>query len=109
MRGGRLGKQPPCYGPTDPVNRAQAISFVTRAMVAKGYWQQQPDNPALYPDVSDPTHRADLATYTYYAGAVPGTASTTSNWPQWNQPSTRGWFAQALWQALNAYAGVAVP
>ena len=97
------------YKPTSPVLHAQTISFITRAMVAKGYWQQQPNDPTLYPNVADPTHRVDLATYTYYAGAVPGTASTTANWRQWNQSSTRGWFAQALWQALDAYSGVAMP
>ena len=39
---------PPCYAPRDNVLYAQMISFITRAMVAQGYWQQQPIDPDLY-------------------------------------------------------------
>src|SRR3712207_7096579 len=49
------------------VLNAQVISFITRAMVTKGYWQAQPDNPTLYPDVPAASgHRTDLATYAFY-------------------------------------------
>ena len=41
----------------------------------------------------------------YYAGAVPGT-SATANWDGWNRPSTRAWFAEALWRALDSHWGV---
>ena len=93
------------YKPTAQVLNAQVISFVTRAMVAKGYWQAQPDNPALYPNVPAASgHRADLATYVFYAGPVPGTDPFAA-WGAWAQPSTRGWFALAQWQALNSYFG----
>jgi hypothetical protein len=89
------------YKPTAPVLNAQVISFITRAMVAKGYWQPQPDDPALYPNVPAASgHRKDLITYYTHAGAVPG-SDPFAAWPQWNQPSARGWFAQALWQAFN--------
>jgi hypothetical protein len=82
------------------------ISFITRAMVAKGYWQAQPDDPALYPDVPAASgHRADLATYTFYAGAAPGT-EPAAGWGGWAQPATRGWFALAQWQALDSHFGV---
>ncbi len=91
------------YNPTDPVLRAQAISFIARAMVARGYWQPQPDNPALYPEVPVGSgHRGDIATYVHYAGALPG-------FPQgqplvgWDGAGNRAWFAQALWQALDSY------
>jgi hypothetical protein len=97
------GKIPPCFGPTEQVTQAQTISFITRAMVTKGYWQQQPDDPALYPNISiDSGHRIDLATYVHYAGAAPGT-DPAQPWATWSEPSTRGWFAQALWQALDGY------
>jgi len=90
------------YDPTGAVLYAQVISFITRAMVAEGIWQPQPDNPALYPNVpAGSGHRQDLATYTYYAGAVPGTTATGA-WAGWAQPATRGWFAQALYQAISA-------
>jgi hypothetical protein len=91
------------YGPRDDVLSAQAISFITRAMLQKGYWQSQPDNSALYPNVTDPTHRRDLATYVYYAGALPGTAGSAEDWPIWQEPCTRAWFARALTQAINRY------
>ena len=89
------------YKPTNPVLHAQTISFITRAMVTKGHWQPQSDNPALYPNVpASSGHREDLATYHAHAGAVPG-SDPFAAWPEWNQPSTRGWFAQALWQAFT--------
>ena len=100
------GYQDGSYKPTNKVLNAQVISFITRAMVTKGYWQAQPDDPALYPDVpASSGHRADLATYVFYAGAVPGTAPA-AGWGGWADPSTRGWFALAQWQALNSYFAV---
>ncbi|MFN8539832.1 MAG: choice-of-anchor Q domain-containing protein, partial [Thermomicrobiales bacterium] len=39
------GRQFPCYGPTDPVSYAQTITFIARAMIAKGYWVAQPNAP----------------------------------------------------------------
>ena len=99
------GYQDGSYKPTNQVLNAQVISFITRAMVTKGYWQAQPDDPTLYPDVPATSgHRADLATYAYYAGAVPDT--DPAGWGGWAQPSTRGWFALAQWQALDRYFGV---
>ena len=94
------------FKPTNPVLHAQVISFITRAMVAKGYWQLRADDPALYPNVpAGSGHRADLATYTFYAGAVPGTEPGAA-WAGWDRPSTRGWFARAEWQALDSHFGV---
>jgi alpha-tubulin suppressor-like RCC1 family protein len=92
----------PCFGPTDKVTQAQTISFVTRAMVKKGYWVQQPDNPALYTNLpASSGHRADMATYMHYVeGTLPGT-SNGSAWANWAQPATRGWFSEALWNALE--------
>jgi hypothetical protein len=93
------------YKPTQPVLQAQAVSFVTRAMVAKGYWTPQPDNPAHYPNVpAGSGHRQDLATYVHYAGPVPGTNPAVS-WPGWNQPISRSGFATTLWQALYSHFG----
>jgi uncharacterized repeat protein (TIGR02543 family) len=99
------GYQDGSYKPTNPVLYAQTISFITRAMVAQGYWQQQSDDPALYPNVpASSGHRADLATYVTHAGAVPGTSQTVG-WGNWDRPSSRSWFAQALWQALDSHFG----
>ncbi|HEY8598297.1 MAG TPA: S-layer homology domain-containing protein [Thermomicrobiales bacterium] len=102
-----LGVGTPCYGPVDAVAHAQVISFITRGMVAKGYWQYQTDNPALYPNIPDDSgHRIDLATYVHYAGALPGGENTGAAWGVWDQPANRGWFAEVEWRALNSYFGL---
>lgn len=107
---GALKVAAPCYGPTDEVVYAQVISFITRGMVAKGYWQQQPENPALYPNVpADSGHRQDIATYVHYAGVLPGTSSATQNWSGYDQPAPRAWFAEAEWRALSSYFNLGQP
>jgi hypothetical protein len=94
------------FGPNDTVTRAQVISFVTRAMVVKGYWQLVPDDPALFLDVPATSgHRQDLVTYRHYAGYLPDQQDAAYPFADWNAPSTRGWFAQALWKALDRYFG----
>jgi hypothetical protein len=98
------GVPSPCFGPTDSVTKAQTISFFTRAMVLNGYWVQQADNPALYPNVPGSSgHRTDLATYAFYAGAVPGTGGIAQTWADWATPASRSWFSQAEWQGLNSF------
>ena len=99
------GYQDGSYKPTSQVLNAQVISFITQAMVTKSYWQAQPDDPVPYPDVPAASgHRADLVTWTRYAGPVPGT-TPGAPWAGWDRPSTRAWFAVALWQALDAHFG----
>jgi hypothetical protein len=93
------GRAFPCYGPTDPVSYAQTIAFVTRAMVAKGYWLLQPGAPLPYAGVPG-VLATEVRTFAFYCdgvGAVPA---------DWNGGATRGWFAQALWDALNSYWGI---
>lgn len=112
------------FGTTNPVLNAQAISLITRAMVKKGLWQFQPDNGTIYPNVpASSGHRQDLVTYVHYAGAVRGTAAnttaadgkaapsdgTTGPFNGWAAPSSRAYFAFALWQALQSYYGVDQP
>ena len=100
------GVAPPCFGPQEEVSYAQVISFISRAMVAKGHWQAQPDDPALYANVpASSGHRADVATYVHYAGTLPGTVSPTAQWADWDQPAPRSWFAEAEWRALNSHFG----
>ena len=97
-----LGYQDKLYHPTDEVLHAQTISFITRAMIAKGVWVKQKDIAALYPNVPVTSgHRDDIATYIFYVGPIPGTSSVTENWTNWAEPSNRGWFAQALWLVLS--------
>ncbi len=89
------------YDPDNQVLRAQAISFIARGMVAKGYWQPQPDDPNLYPEVSAGSgHRADIATYVHYAGALPDFPLGQA-FSGWDRAGSRAWFARVLWQALD--------
>jgi hypothetical protein len=100
------GAASPCYGPTDEVLYAQALSFISRAMVAKGYWQQQPIRSDLYGGVLTGTgHEQDVATYIHYTQAQGGVPDYPDSgpFPVWNQPSTRAWFARALWAALSSH------
>ena len=34
------------------------------------------------------------------------TGANRADWGAWGAPSTRGWHAQVLWQALDSYWGV---
>ncbi len=97
------------YNPTGEVLHAQTISFITRAMVTKAYWNLQPDDGS-YPNVPGGSgHRQDIATFVHYAGAVPGSSNTGGDFDGWDQPSSRGWFARVLWQTLNSYFGADQP
>lgn len=98
------------YDTRGPVLNAQAISLVARAMVARGYWQEQPDDPALYPAVPATSgHRQDLATYVHYAGPVRGTTTATAAFNEWDQPTSRAWFAYVLWRAIASDIGTDQP
>ncbi len=99
----------PCYAPRDFVLHAQVLSFITRAMVGKGYWAQQPINAGLYGGVLNGTgHEQDVATYAFYtagAGGVPDYPAS-GGFAAWDRPATRGWFARALWAALDSHLKV---
>jgi len=99
-RGVARGYPDGTFDPTGPVLQAQTISFITRAMVSKGRWQQQQDDPLLYQMVpASSGHRADITTYVAYAGPLPDRPLGATF--AWDQPSSRAWFARAFWQALN--------
>jgi len=97
------------FHPLDELLHAQAISIITRAMVARGYWTAgMTDSGILYPNVPNASgHRLDLVTFIGNAGAVPDRPTANgAAWDDWNTPGSRGWFALVLWQALNATFGV---
>jgi subtilisin family serine protease len=97
------------FHPTDDLLHAQAISIITRAMVARGYWSEGAiDDGTIYPNVPNASgHRLDLAIFVHNAGAVPDRPTANdAAWDDWNTPASRGWFALVLWQALNATFGV---
>jgi hypothetical protein len=98
------------YGTTSPVLNIQVISFITRAMVEKGYWQDQPPGAGVYPEVpAESGHRQDFVTYVHYTGAVRGTTDTAAPFEGWAAPASRAWFAFALWQAIDGYFSVDAP
>ena len=89
------------YDPTGPVLNIQAISFISRALIARGWWVAQADDSRLYPNIpASAGARGDLATYVHYVGPLLDTATATERWAVWEQPVTRAWFAHALWLAL---------
>ena len=105
-----LGFADGTYHPTEPVLYQQVILFISRAMVAKGYWVPQTDVPGTFPNLPNRTareraDRRDIATYVYYTqsrGGVPDRPAT-GNFVGWDQPAPRAWFARALWAALDSY------
>ncbi len=102
-----LGYRDGSYDPTGPVLKAQAISFISRAMIRKDYWELQEDNATYYTAVPMSSgHRQDAVTYHFYAGNILGTNAPTDPWGGANgytAISTRGYFAQVLWQAYSSY------
>lgn len=107
---GTCSPQPtPCFDPLAEVTFAQGISFITRTMVDKGYWVQQPIDANLYGGALAGTgHEQDFATYAKYAAAPPDFPVNGSfTREQLTASGTRGWFAKALWKALDSYFGPA--
>jgi hypothetical protein len=100
------GRAYPCFGPTDPVTYAETVTFITRAMVAKGYWTLQPGAQQPYAGVPA-IFAAEAATYYHYTvgyGGIPAPPAT------WSAQATRGWFSRVLWVALlSQYGGAVIP
>lgn len=95
------------FDPTGNVLAGQTISFITRAMIKKGYWQPHADDGIAYPNVPRSSgHRDDIATYIFYVKSLPDFPNTSGPFATWDQPSTRAWFARTLWAALQSHFNV---
>jgi uncharacterized repeat protein (TIGR02543 family) len=94
------------FRPIGDVLHVQTISFITRAMVAQGYWTAvTSDDPTIYPNVPlSSGNRLDLITFVRHAGAIPD-RPVNQPWADWDTPASRGWFARVFWQALDSYFG----
>lgn len=84
----------------------QVISFITRAMATKGFWQFETADSGVYANVPGPFvprqgHRVDVVTYTKYLGAVPEAGAPSGPFADFDRPATRAWFALVLWQAIK--------
>jgi hypothetical protein len=103
------------FGPNDKVTYAQTISFISRAMVVKGYWQARtaPPDPVPYGGVLGNTgHQNDVATFLFYTGSYGGVPDHPQGggFADWNTPSSRAWFSRVLWAALlSRYSGEDIP
>jgi subtilisin family serine protease len=100
------------FGPNDKVTYAQTISFISRALVVKGYWQPRtaPPDPVPYGGILSGTgHQNDVATYLYYTASFGGVPDHPigGGFADWNRPSSRGWFSRTLWAALRSEFAVA--
>ena len=100
MRG--EGPARPCIAPTAPVSYAETLTVVPRARVVKGYWQIQVGAPQPYAGVPA-VFAQEVATFHHYTQARGGVPAPPASW---NAQATRGWFAMALWQALDSHWGI---
>ena len=76
---------------------------MTRAIVKKGCWPDQPPNPVLYVGVlAGVGHEQDATTSWYYTRAKGGVPDypESGTFPV-TQAAPHGWFARLLWTALQ--------
>jgi len=90
------------FQPTGALTRQQALSFISRAMVARGTWVAQSTGASTYPDVAS-VHNADVTTYQHYVGGVPQATPGKSMGAA--TVASRGWYAETLWNALKGTRG----
>ena len=95
------GYQDGTYDPLGNVLKVQTIAFISRSMVAKGYWAAQPDKAQLNPNIpASSGHRGDIATYHHYA-LTNLDVFPFDNWNAWADATSRSWFSAAQWKALS--------
>ena len=91
------------FRPLETVAQVQIVSLITRAAVDSGAWQQQGDDPALYPDVpASSGARTDVLTYAHYTGSIPiASGPGAGGWPSWQAAANRQEVALVVWNALQ--------
>lgn len=88
------------YRPSTSVFWGQMISLITRAMVAKGFWQWQDPN-TCFPGVgTSQLDQRDLGTYCHYVPALV-TNPDFANGAAYKTPAQRRFVAWLLWQAVQ--------
>jgi hypothetical protein len=94
-----MGKDAPCFGPTDRVSYAQVISFIARAFGQEPLFAWQPQTCAAPPPYTGlpASHASDICTFDSYAGTIPDAPTTQTGW---DAPAPREWVVRVLYQAL---------
>ncbi|HEY8597571.1 MAG TPA: S-layer homology domain-containing protein, partial [Thermomicrobiales bacterium] len=85
------------FGPAEPLSRQEALSFVTRLLIALGSWQQQGGQP--FGDVAE-SHASDVGTYLHYVGAIPQVEAGSTTLGA-GVTADRCWYAEAFWGGLR--------
>ena len=102
----------PCFDPRGSVLKVQVVSIVARAFTKvpdlrpTGFWDRLAADGAQYTNVPDVgTQRSDLTTYRANAGTIPGQGGD-AQFPAPNDPATRRFVIEVLWQAYSSVYGV---
>jgi len=86
------------YQPTNSIAQAQIVSLITRAMVAKGYWQYQNDDGS-FPNVpASSGHRQDIITFNKYTNGALSQFFVDTNYAN---PAERRFVARVVYEAVK--------
>lgn len=86
------------YQPTASIVQGQIISLVTRAMVAKGYWQYQNDD-GTFPQIPPSSgHRVDVITFNFYTNGALASFFSGANYAS---PAERRFVARVAYEAVK--------
>jgi len=86
------------YQPTNSIAQAQIVSLITRAMVAKGYWQYQNDDGS-FPNVpASSGHRQDIITFNKYTNGALSQFFSDTNYAN---PAERRFVARVVYEAVK--------
>jgi len=92
------------YQPTTSIAQGQIISLVTRAMVAKGYWQDQNDDGSFPQIPPGSGHRVDVITFNFYTNGALATYFSGGNYAS---PADRRFVARIAYDAVKWREGLA--
>lgn len=86
------------FQPMGNVAQAQVISLITRAMIAKGYWQLQADDGS-FPQVPNGSgHRQDIVTFNFY---TQGSLNSVFSGANYAADAERRFVAYIGWEAIK--------
>jgi len=86
------------YQPVSSITQAQIVSLMTRAMVAKGYWQYQNDDGSFPNIPASSGHRQDVITFNKYTN---GALSQFFIDTDYATPAERRFVARVVYEAVK--------